>query len=80
MSSFPDIKEKEDMRKIIGRFGLTGRQQVTCFVKPIELLQTSADVYDGSTISIFWKLMIFIKVSMVDIIIFEVAILKFKSE
>ncbi|XP_042911585.1 ATP-binding cassette sub-family F member 2 [Parasteatoda tepidariorum] len=28
MKSFPDIKEKEEMRKIIGRFGLTGRQQV----------------------------------------------------
>lgn len=28
MSSFPDIKEKEEMRKIIGRFGLTGRQQI----------------------------------------------------
>ncbi|GBL81662.1 ATP-binding cassette sub-family F member 2 [Araneus ventricosus] len=28
MSSFPQIKEKEEMRKIIGRFGLTGRQQV----------------------------------------------------
>ncbi|GFQ70170.1 ATP-binding cassette sub-family F member 2 [Trichonephila clavata] len=28
MTSFPEVKEKEDMRKIIGRFGLTGRQQV----------------------------------------------------
>lgn len=28
MSSFPDVKEKEDMRKIIGRYGLTGREQV----------------------------------------------------
>lgn len=28
MQSFPDIKEKEEMRKIIGRFGLTGRQQI----------------------------------------------------
>ncbi|XP_065349570.1 ATP-binding cassette sub-family F member 2 isoform X2 [Cloeon dipterum] len=28
MKSFPDIKEKEEMRKIIGRYGLTGRQQV----------------------------------------------------
>jgi ATP-binding cassette subfamily F protein 2 len=25
---FPDVKEKEEMRKIIGRFGLTGREQV----------------------------------------------------
>lgn len=28
MTSFPDVKEKEEMRKIIGRYGLTGRQQV----------------------------------------------------
>lgn len=28
LKSFPDIKEREEMRKIIGRYGLTGRQQV----------------------------------------------------
>jgi len=28
MSCYPDVKEKEDMRKIIGRYGLTGREQV----------------------------------------------------
>lgn len=28
MRSFPDVKEREEMRKIIGRYGLTGRQQV----------------------------------------------------
>ncbi|XP_046983483.1 ATP-binding cassette sub-family F member 2 [Schistocerca americana] len=28
MRSFPEVKEKEEMRKIIGRYGLTGRQQV----------------------------------------------------
>jgi len=28
LKCFPDVKEKEDMRKIIGRYGLTGRQQV----------------------------------------------------
>lgn len=28
LQSFPDIKEREEMRKIIGRYGLTGRQQV----------------------------------------------------
>ncbi|VDO38260.1 unnamed protein product [Onchocerca flexuosa] len=28
MMSFPDVKEKEEMRKIIGRYGLTGREQV----------------------------------------------------
>ncbi|KAL6726607.1 hypothetical protein Aduo_008562 [Ancylostoma duodenale] len=28
MSSFPEVKEKEDMRKIVGRYGITGREQV----------------------------------------------------
>uniref|UniRef100_A0A8C9YRV5 ATP-binding cassette sub-family F member 2 n=1 Tax=Sander lucioperca TaxID=283035 RepID=A0A8C9YRV5_SANLU len=29
LKCFPDIKEKEEMRKIIGRYGLTGKQQVS---------------------------------------------------
>ncbi|XP_077979159.1 ATP-binding cassette sub-family F member 2-like [Glandiceps talaboti] len=28
MGCFPEVKEKEDMRKIIGRYGLSGKQQV----------------------------------------------------
>lgn len=28
MNAFPEVKEREEMRKIIGRYGLTGRQQV----------------------------------------------------
>lgn len=28
---FPDVKEKEEMRSIIGRYGLTGREQVNHF-------------------------------------------------
>lgn len=28
MKAFPEVKEREEMRKIIGRYGLTGRQQV----------------------------------------------------
>ncbi|XP_071102777.1 ATP-binding cassette sub-family F member 2-like [Haliotis cracherodii] len=32
MKCYPDIKEREEMRKIIGRFGLTGLQQV-CPIK-----------------------------------------------
>jgi ATP-binding cassette subfamily F protein 2 len=28
MKSFPDVKEREEMRRIIGRYGLTGKQQV----------------------------------------------------
>jgi ATPase subunit of ABC transporter with duplicated ATPase domains len=34
MDSYPDVKEKEDMRKIIGRFGLSGREQV-CPIKQL---------------------------------------------
>ncbi|KFD57462.1 hypothetical protein M514_01565 [Trichuris suis] len=28
LKSYPEVKEKEDMRKIIGRYGITGRQQI----------------------------------------------------
>lgn len=28
MKEFPDVKEKEEMRKIVGRYGITGREQV----------------------------------------------------
>ncbi|CAG0921838.1 unnamed protein product [Notodromas monacha] len=28
MKSFPDVKEREEMRRIIGRYGLTGKQQI----------------------------------------------------
>lgn len=28
LKCFPEVKEKEEMRKIIGRYGLTGRQQI----------------------------------------------------
>jgi len=31
---YPDVKEKEEMRKIIGRYGLTGREQV-CAMKQL---------------------------------------------
>ena len=31
MQKFPDIKEREEMRKIIGRYGLSGQQQVRAF-------------------------------------------------
>ncbi|CAD5112902.1 DgyrCDS2109 [Dimorphilus gyrociliatus] len=30
MKCYPDIKEKEEMRKIIGRYGLSGQQQICC--------------------------------------------------
>lgn len=28
LKAFPEVKEREEMRRIIGRYGLTGRQQV----------------------------------------------------
>ena len=28
MKAYPDIKEREDMRRIVGRYGLSGNQQV----------------------------------------------------
>ena len=28
MKEFPEIKERDDMRKIVGRYGLSGQQQV----------------------------------------------------
>lgn len=28
LKEFPEVREREEMRKIIGRYGLTGRQQV----------------------------------------------------
>ena len=31
MKCYPEIKEKEEMRKIVGRYGLTGQQQVCRF-------------------------------------------------
>jgi len=34
LSSYPEVKEKEEMRKIIGRFGLSGREQV-CPIKQL---------------------------------------------
>ena len=34
LESFPDVKEKEDMRRIIGRYGITGREQV-CPIKQL---------------------------------------------
>lgn len=37
LKSFPEVKEREEMRKIIGRYGLTGRQQVNLLNKFLEL-------------------------------------------
>uniref|UniRef100_A0A1I7STG2 ATP-binding cassette sub-family F member 2 n=1 Tax=Bursaphelenchus xylophilus TaxID=6326 RepID=A0A1I7STG2_BURXY len=34
LESYPEVKEKEEMRKIIGRYGITGREQV-CPIKQL---------------------------------------------
>jgi len=31
MKEYPEVKEREDMRRIVGRYGLTGMQQVLHF-------------------------------------------------
>ena len=40
MKCFPEIKEVEDMRKSIGRYGLTGKQQVGSDGHIIILIET----------------------------------------
>jgi len=40
MKCFPEIKEVEDMRKSIGRYGLTGKQQVCSDKHVINLIET----------------------------------------
>lgn len=42
MKCYPEIKEKEEMRKIIGRYGLTGKQQVSGGVWGEEAQRTGA--------------------------------------
>jgi len=32
LKAYPEVKEREDMRRIIGRYGLTGTQQVAIVV------------------------------------------------
>jgi ATP-binding cassette subfamily F protein 2 len=38
LKSFPEIKEREKMRKIIGRYGLAERQQVRNFIHVNEVI------------------------------------------
>lgn len=38
LKSFPEVKEREEMRKIIGRYGLTGRQQVRSRFKTLKII------------------------------------------
>lgn len=38
MKAFPAIKEREEMRKVIGRYGLTGRQQVSNYCNKLRII------------------------------------------
>ena len=31
MKQFPEVKERDEMRRIIGRYGITGKAQVSCW-------------------------------------------------
>lgn len=44
MKAFPEVKEQEEMRRIIGRYGLTGRQQI-CPMKNLSDGQKSRVVF-----------------------------------
>ena len=41
MKCYPEIKEREEMRKIIGRYGLTGKQQVSLIISDPKTLSCS---------------------------------------
>ena len=46
MKKFPEVKERDEMRRIIGRYGITGKQQVRFFKKQtiLTLLQLNFSV------------------------------------
>ena len=50
LHKFPGIKEREDMRRIIGRYGLTGQQQVSGWIAGFysENGARELDVIDGT--------------------------------
>lgn len=56
MKCYPEIKEKEEMRKIIGRYGLTGKQQVGFFSSYIWLIfnQQMSSTYINFFFSFFF--------------------------
>ena len=55
LKEYPEVKERDEMRKIIGRYGITGKQQTT----PI------GNLSDGQRVSLFWKSRKFLKDSKV---------------
>ena len=44
MQQFPNIKERDDMRRIIGRYGLSGQQQVAYIFIFIQKLYGTLEV------------------------------------
>lgn len=53
MKCYPEIKEKEEMRKIIGRYGLTGKQQVGHLVLFVFLLYFNLQINSTLFIDMF---------------------------
>ncbi len=45
MKCYPEFKEREEMRKVIGRYGLTGKQQVNCLVFYYFIQQISSTLF-----------------------------------
>ena len=43
LKSFPEIKEEEEMRRSIGRYGLTGKQQVQSEARSTNLRTVAAN-------------------------------------
>ena len=52
MKEYPDVKEIEDMRKIVGRYGITGKNQVV----PISNLS------DGLRVSFWFRSLILMRI------------------
>jgi len=48
MKAYPEVKEREDMRRIIGRYGLTGTQQVLASLgRSSYFLLVATDLYSA---------------------------------
>lgn len=49
MKCYPAIKEIEQMRKVIGRYGLTGKQQVGCVLLNLNEYMLVSELCTGTT-------------------------------
>lgn len=44
MKEFPEVKERDEMRKIVGRYGLTGQQQASLRVQLQQLYDSGSSL------------------------------------